>query len=148
MFRRITSILLFAVLAGGNAATAASLCTRSSSQEVGRAPQLHCRMARTTTDTPMSCCQHAAVPHFEQTSSKEASGCCQMSAPLPDQPRPALPGNSSEEFKVRTQAQLLDSSEPVSLSALTPLPPAWVSSTIAFYLDRSDTYLLASAFRI
>jgi hypothetical protein len=70
-----------------------------------------------------------------------------MSAPVPDQPRPALPGNSSEEFRLQTQAQLLDSSEPVSASALASLLE-WVSSTIRFYPDRSDTYLLASTFRI
>ena len=145
MLKRINSILLFVVLAGGNAVTAASLCADSSNQKVGRSP--HCKMARTTTATPMGCCQNVPVPHSEHTS-KEAAGCCEMSAPLPNRPRPALPGNASEEFRFQTQAQLLDSSEPVSLSALTPLPLGWVSSTIAFCLDRSDTYLLASTFRI
>jgi hypothetical protein len=142
MLRRITSILLFVVLTGGNAATAGS-----SSQKASRSPQHHCKMARTTTAPLVSCCQHAPVPRSEETNGKEAWGCCQMSAPMPDQPRPALPGNSSEEFRIQTQAQLLDSSEPVSASALTSLLE-WVSSTIRFYPDRSDTYLLASTFRI
>jgi hypothetical protein len=99
-------------------------------------------MAHTTTATPMSRCQYA-----EQTSKGAADGC-QMSAPLPDQPRPALPGKSSEEFRLQTQTQLLESSEPVSPSAPTLLLPGWVSSTDAFCQDRSDTYLLASTFRI
>ena len=97
------------------------------------------------TAAPMSCCKNVPVP--EQTS-KGTAECCQMSAPLPDQTRPALPGNASEEFRFQTQAQLLNSSEPVSLSALTPLPPGWVASTIAFCPNRSDTFLLTSTFRI
>ena len=147
MLRRITSIILFVVLAGGNAAAAASLCGSSSSQKVGRSHQHPCKMARTTTGTPMSCCQHAPVSDSERTS-KKALGCCQISAPPQGQPRPALPSNASEEFRFQTQTQLLNLSEPVSLSTLPPLPPGWMSSTIAFCLDRSDTYLLASTFRI
>jgi len=99
-----------------------------------------------TAATPMSCCQHAFVQHSEKTG-QGTPGCCEMSAPLPDQSRSPLPGNPSEEFKLQTQSQLLDSSEPVSLSALTPFLLGWVS-TITFCPDRSDTYLLASTFRI
>lgn len=146
MLRRITSIFLFVVLAGGNAGTAASLCAGSSSQKVDRSPQHHCKMGRTMTAAPMSCCQHAPSPHSDQTRLKD-SGCCQMPAPVPDQPRPALTGNSSEEFRLQIQLQLLDSSEPVSPSALASLL-GWVPWTISFCPDRSDTYLLASTFRI
>ena len=54
-------------------------------------------MAGTKAATLMSCGERAPVPHSEQTS-KKASGCCQMSAPVPDQPRSALPDNSFGEF--------------------------------------------------
>jgi hypothetical protein len=147
MFRRITSIFLFAVLAGGDAATAASLCAGSSSQKVGLEAQPHCKMAPTTTDTPKSCCQHGLLPQSEQTR-KNASSCCQISAPPSDQPHPLLPGNSSEEFRLQTQFQMLDSSEPVSQSDLSSMLFRWESSTRGFCPDRSDTYLLASTFRI
>lgn len=147
MLRRITSIILFVLLAGGNAAVAASLCGNSSSQKVGGPPRHHCNMASTTVGTRMSCCQPAPASDSERTIRKTLD-CCQISAPSPDQPRPALPGNASEEFRFQTRAQLLDSSEPVSLSFRTPIPPGWVSSTTAFCLDRSETYLLASTFRI
>lgn len=147
MPRRMTSILLFVLMASGHAATIATVCAASLVQKVDGSPQPHCKIAGTATGTYISCCQQVPVPHSEQTS-KKASGCCQMSAPLPGQPRPALPGNPSEEFKLQTQAQLLESSEPVSVSVLTPLPPGWVYWAIAFCRDRSDTYLLASTFRI
>ena len=88
-------------------------------------------MARTKAATLMSCGEQAPVPHSEQTS-KKASGCCQMSAPVPDQPRSALPGNSFEEFRQETRAQLFDSSELVSPSALGALCPRWAFSTITF----------------
>jgi hypothetical protein len=146
MLRRTTLIFLFIVLAGSNAATPATLCAPSQ-EEAGGSPQNHCKMARTKAPTPMDCCQHAAVTHSEHIR-KGASGCCQMSAPLQDQPRPALPGNSSQEFRQETRAQLLDSSEPISPSAQTLLLPGWLSSTLTFCPDRSDTYLLASTFRI
>jgi hypothetical protein len=146
MLRRTTLIFLFIVLAGSNAATPATLCAPSE-EEAGGSPQNHCKMARMKTPTPMNCCRHAPVS-FREQDNKGASGCCQMSAPLPNQPRPALPGNSSQEFRQETRAQLLDSSEPISPSALTLLLPGWVSSTLTFCPDRSDTYLLASTFRI
>ncbi len=143
--RRITSILLIALLVGGNAGIAVALCTQFSGQKANSITQSHCRMPRTTMAIHMSCCQHDLIPHSEKTS-KRTSGCCEMSAPLPDQSRPLLPGNPSEEFKLQIQSQLLDSSEPISPTTLTFLP-RWVS-TITFCPDRSDTYLLASTFRI
>ena len=147
MFRTITSIVLFVVLVGGNAATAGWFCAPALDHKSGRSVATHCKKAPTKTTTPMSCCRHVPVTNPEEIT-KASADCCQMSAPLPDQPRPALPGNASEEFRFQTQAQLLNSSEPVSLSALTSLPPGWVASTIAFCPDRSDTYLLTSTFRI
>ncbi len=104
-------------------------------------------MAGTKAATLMSCGERAPVPHSEQTS-KKASGCCQMSAPVPDQPRSALPDNSFGEFRQETRAQLLDSSEPVSPSALGALRHRWAFLTITFWPDRSDIYLLGSTFRI
>ncbi len=130
MLSRINFIFLFVVLAGTNAAPAATLCAGSSDQKDGHLPQNHCKIARTTA-TPMSCRQQTPVLHPEQTS-MGARGCCQMSAPLPDQPRPALPGNSREEFRLQIQSQLFDSSEPISPSALAPLLPGWVFSMMAF----------------
>jgi len=141
MLRRSTSIIMFVVL--GNAAASAPLWAGSS-----RSTHHHCEMARTPTGTLVSCCQHAPVPDSEQTG-KMGLACCQISAPWPDdQTRATVPGNASEELRLQTHAQLLKSSEPVSPSALAPLAPGWVSSTTGFRLDRSDTYLLASAFRI
>jgi hypothetical protein len=103
-------------------------------------------MAQTTMAALMSCCQRALVSHHDQAG-QESLGCCQMSAPLPDQPNTTLPGGSSDEFRLQTQSQLLDSSQSISPFALTPFLPAWIS-TITFCPDRSDTYLLASTFRI
>ena len=146
MLKRTISILLLVLLVGGNAGTAAALCFQLSGEKAGSSAQDRCRKARTTTATPMSCCQRMLVPHSEKTS-KGAPGCCQVSAPLPDQSWSLLPCNSSEEFKLQTQSQLLDSSEPISPSAVRSFLPGW-ALTITFCPDRSDTYLLASAFRI
>jgi len=147
MFRAITSLVLFVVLVGGNAATAATFCAPSVDHKGGRSAPSHCKRAPMKTATPMSCCQHMPLTHPEEIT-KGSADCCQMSAPFPDQSRSTPPANSSEEFRLHTQAQLLDSSEPVSPSALTSLLSRWVSSTTGFCPDRSDTYLLASTFRI
>jgi hypothetical protein len=146
MLRRITSIFLFAILASGSAVTAATLCSRSSTQKTERTPQSQCKMAQITMAALLSCCQPTLFPHHKQAG-QESSGCCQMSAPLQDQPGAALPNSSSDEFRLQTQSQLLDSSQPISLLAPTPFLPAWISA-ITFCPDRSETYLLASTFRI
>ena len=144
MFRAITSILLFVGLVGSNAATGASFCAPTVDYEGGRSSAAHCKTAPQKTTTPMICCQHMSVTHSEEIT-KGSADCCQISAPLPDQSRSAPPANSSEEFRLQTHSQLLDSSVPVHPLAMTF---AWVSSTMAFFPDRSDTYLLAAAFRI
>jgi hypothetical protein len=82
---------------------------------------------------------------YPEEIAKGSADCCQMSAPFPDPSRSAAPANSSEEFRLQTHSQLLDSSVPLPSSAMAF---AWASSTIAFCPDRSDTYLLASTFRI
>jgi hypothetical protein len=146
MLRRITSILLFVVLTGGSEITAKAFCAQSSMQRAEGAFQRRCEMAQTMMATLASCCQRALVSHHEQAH-KESSSCCQMSTPLPDQPNTALPGSSSDDFRLQTQSQLLDSSQPISPLALTPFLPSWVS-TIEFCPDRSDIYLMASTFRI
>ena len=144
MFRAITSIVLFVVLVGGNAATRATLCAPSVDHKGGRSASAHCKTAPMKTTTPMSCCQHMPVTHSEEIT-RGSADCCQISAPFSDQSRFASPANCSEEFRLQTHSQLLDSSVPVLQAALAlPCP----SSTIAFCPDRSDTYLLASTFRI
>ena len=144
MFRAITSIVLFVGLVGSNAATGASFCAPTVDHEGGRSTAAHCKTAPQKTTTLMICCQHMPVAHSEEIT-KGSADCCQISAPLPDQSRSAPPANSSEEFRLQTHSQLLDSAVPVLRSALA-LPCR--SSTIAFCPDRSDTYLLAAAFRI
>jgi hypothetical protein len=144
MSRAITSIVLFVVLVGSNAATGASFCAPTVDHKGGRSTAAHCKTAPQKTTTPMVCCQHMPVTHSEEIT-KGSPDCCQISAPLPDQSRSAPPANSSEEFRLQTLSQWLDSSGPVLQPALTlPCP----SSTIAFCPDRSDTYLLASTFHI
>ena len=144
MFRVITTIVLFVVLVGSNAATRATLCAPSVDYQGGRSAAAHCKTAPMKTTTPMTCCQHMPVMHSEEIT-KGSADCCQISAPFPDQSRSAPPANCSEEFRLQTHSQLLDSSVPVLPSALAlPCP----SSRIAFCPDRSDTYLLASTFRI
>jgi hypothetical protein len=144
MSRTITSILLFVALVGVNAATAVMSCAPSQDHKDRSVAPVHCKKAPTKTATPMSCCRHVPRTHSEQIS-KGSPGCCQMSAPLPDESRSTPPANSSEAFRLQTHSQLLDSSVPVHPLAMTF---AWVSSTMAFFPDRSDTYLLASTFRI
>ena len=144
MSRTITSILLFVALVGVNAATAVMSCSPSQDHKDRSVAQAHCKKAPTKTATSMSCCRHVPRTHSEQIS-KELPGCCQMSAPLPDESRSAPPANSSEEFRLQTHSQLLDTSGPLPSSALAF---AWASSTMSFCPDRSDTYLLASTFRI
>jgi len=144
MFRTITSTLLFIALVGVNVATAAKSCAPSVDPKDRRFSPAHCKKAPTKTATSMSCCRHVSRTNSEQIS-KGLPGCCQMSAPLPDGSRSAPAANSSEEFRLQTHSQLLDSSGPLSSS--TPAF-AWTSSTMAFCPDRSDTYLLASSFRI
>src|SRR5215831_13633200 len=90
----------------------------------------------------MVCCQHK-LPSLEPPST-EASGCCQMSAPLPDLPGAALPVNSEQDFGLQTLPQLLNSSELVFPPALTHLFAGRVSLAVAFCPDRSDTHLFAS----
>jgi hypothetical protein len=82
--------------------------------------------------------------HSEEIT-KGSPDCCQISAPFPAQSRSAPPANSSEEFRLQTLSQLLDSSGPLLSSAMAF---AWASSTITFCSDRSDTYLRVSTFRI
>ena len=144
MSRTITSILLFVALVGVNVATAAKSCAPSLDHKDRSIAQAHCKKAPAKTATLMSCCRHVPRTHSEQIS-KELPGCCQMSAPLPDESRSAPPANSSEAFRLQTHSQLLDSSVPVHPLTMTF---AWVSSTMTFFPDRSDTYLLASTFRI
>ena len=143
MFRTITSTLLFVALVGVNAATAVMSCASQDHKDRSVAPA-HCKKAPAKTATLMSCCRHVPRTHSEQIS-KGSPGCCQMSAPLPDESRSAPPANSSEAFRLQTHSQLLDSSVPVHPLTMTF---AWVSSTMSFCPDRSDTYLLASTFRI
>ena len=144
MSRTITSILLFVALVGVNAATAAKSCAPSVDHKDRRATASHCKKAPAKTATPMSCCRHVPVTHSEEIS-KGSPDCCQMSAPFPDQSRSTPPATSSEEFRLQTLSQLLDSSGQLPLSAV---PFASTSSTITFCPDRSDTYLLVSTFRI
>ena len=144
MFKVITSIVLFVVLVGGNAVTGATLCAPSVDHKRSRSSEAHCKTAPMKTTTPMSCCRHVPVTYPEEIT-KGSADCCQISAPFPDQARSGPPADSSEEFRLQTHSQLLDSSGPLSSS--TPAF-AWTSSTMAFCPDRSDTYLLAAAFRI
>jgi hypothetical protein len=144
MSRTITSILLFVALVGVNAATAMMSCASSPDHKDRSVAPVHCKKAPTKTATPMSCCQHVPRTHSEKIS-KGSADCCQVSAPFPDKSRSVPPATSSEEFRLQTHSQLLDSSVPVHPLAMTF---AWVSSTMAFFPDRSDTYLLASTFRI
>jgi len=144
MFKVITSIVLFVVLVGGNAVTGATRCAPSVDHKRSRSAEAHCKTAPRKTTTPMSCCQHMPVTHSEEIT-KGSPDCCQISAPFPDQSRSAPPADSSEEFRLQTHSQLQDSSVLVLQSALALL---CLSSTIAFCPDRSDTYLLASTFRI
>jgi hypothetical protein len=146
MLRRITSILLFVVLTGGSEITAKAFCAQSSMQRAEGAFQRRCEMAQTTMATLASCCQRALFSHHEQAR-KESSTCCQISTPLSDQPNTALPGSSSDDLRLQTQSQLLDSSQPTSPSTLTHFLSTWMS-TVTFRPDRSETYLLASIFRI
>jgi hypothetical protein len=145
MSKRTIPILLTILLLGANGAGAAAGCGDASGKNPDTAVS-DCKMNQPSMPSKMmSCCRPSPVSLREDN--QGASGCCQMSAPRPDQPRPALPGNSSEKFRQGTRAQLLDSSEPVSPLALTLLVPGWVSSA-TFCPDRSDTYLLESTFRI
>ena len=144
MSRTLTSILLLVALVGVNAATAAKSCVPSADQKDGRFAPTHCKKAPTKRATPMSCCRH--VPRTHSTEISEGSpDCCQMSTPFQDESRSAPPANSSEEFRLQTHSQLLDSSVPLPSSTQVF---ASTSSPIAFCPDRSDTYLLASTFRI
>jgi hypothetical protein len=71
-----------------------------------------------------------------------------MSAPSPVLPDPALPTNSSDDIRLQGLSQLLNSSDPTSWSTLAHLFIEWPSRAVAFSPDQSDTYLLASTFRI
>ena len=144
MSRTITSILLFVALVGVNAATAVMSCAPSQDHKDRSVAPVHCKKAPTKTATPMSCCQHVPRTHSEEIS-KGSADCCQMSAPFPGKSRAVPPAASSEEFRLQTHSQLLASSVPLPSSTLVFTS---VSSTIAFCPDRSDTYLLASTFRI
>jgi len=140
MFRTITSIVLFVILVGGDAATGASFCGSSVDHKGDRPAVTYCKGAATNAETPMSCCQHMPLTHPEAIT-KASADCCQMSR-FPDEGRSAPPANCSEEFRLQTHSRLL---EPLPSSAMAL---AWASSTIAYCPDRSDTYLLASSFRI
>ena len=144
MFRAITSIALLVVLVGGNATTAAAFCAPTVDHKSDRSAATHCKKTPTKTAAPMSCCQRTPFGHSEEIA-KGSADCCQMRAPLPGQSRSTQPANSSEEFRLQTHSQLLDSSEPLLSSAMAF---AGVSSTISFCPNRSDTYLLVSTFRI
>ena len=143
MFRTITSILLFVALVGANAATAAKSCAPSADYKDRQVAPLHCKKAPTKTATPMSCCRHVPRTHSEEIS-KGSPDCCQISAPFPDESRSVPTATSSEEFRLQTHSQLLDSSARLPSSTLAF---AW-TSTMAFCQDHSDTYLLVSTFRI
>ena len=144
MSRTITSILLLVALVSVNAATTMMSCASSPDHKDRSVAPVHCKKAPTKTATPMSCCQHVPRSHSEKIS-KGSADCCQVSAPFPDKSRSVPPATSSEEFRLQTHSQLLDSSVPLPSSTLAF---ASASSTIAFCPDRSDIYLLASTFRI
>ena len=147
MFRTITSIVLFVVLVGGNAATAGWFCAPALDHKSGRSVATHCKKAPTKTTTPMSCCRHVPVTNPEEIT-KASADCCQMSAPLPEQPRPALPGNGFRGVQVSNSGSTVELIRAGFAISVDVLPPGWVASTIAFCPDRSDTYLLTSTFRI
>ena len=144
MSRTITSILLFVALVSVNSATAVMSCAPSLNHKDRSDARVHCKKGPAKTATSMSCCRHVPRTHSEEIT-KRSPDCCQMSAPLPDESRSTPPANSSEAFRLQTHSQLLDSSVPLPSSTLAFVPS---SSTIAFCLDRSETYLLASTFRI
>ena len=144
MFRTITSILLFVALVSVNAATAVMSCAPSLDHKDRSVAPVHCKKAPTKTATPMSCCRHVPRTHSEEIS-KGSADCCQLSAPFPNESRSAPPATSCQEFRLQTHSQLVDSSGPLPSLALAF---AWASSKISFCPDRSDTYLLASTFRI
>jgi hypothetical protein len=144
MFRTITSIVLFVALVGGNAVNAVMSCAPSEDHKIARYAATHCKGALTKTATPMSCCRHMPVTYSEEITTGSPD-CCQISAPFPDQSRSATPANSSQEFRLQTPSQFLDPSGPLPSLAMTF---AWPSLRITFCPDRSDTYLLASTFRI
>ena len=142
MFRTLTSIPLLVALIAVNAATAAKLCVPSVDQKGHRFAPTHCKQAPTKTPNRPTCCKHA--PRSDSTEiSKALPNCCQMSAPFPRKSPSAPPANASEEFRLHAHSR--DSLEPLPSS--TPAFAA-ASSTMAFCPDRSDTYLLASTFRI
>ena len=144
MSRTITSILLFVALVSVNAATVVMSCAPSLDQKDRSVAPVHCKKAPTKTATSMSCCRRVPRTHSKEIS-KGLADCCQMSAPFPGKSRSVPPATSSGEFRLQTHSQLLDSSVPLPSSIVAF---ASASSTIAFCPDRSDTYLLASTFRI
>jgi len=146
MFKRSVVILLLIALAGGNAAATTALCAGLSRGGAGLTPKKYCRMTHDAA-TLMICCQHKYGPSASRLE-RQVSGCCQMSAPLPVLPDPALPASLSDEARLQALSQLLNSSDRVSSSTLTYLLAGWFSPAVAFSPDRSDTYLLASTFRI
>jgi hypothetical protein len=137
------TILLFVLLAGGNT-TAMVVYGEACQGNADGTSQKDCRMPKTV-GIPIGCCPHKTAPLPGYLS--QNYGCCQMSAPGPDEPRPALPA-ASEGARLRADFQLLDSSEPDSPSTPTPLLYAWAGLSLAFCPDCSDTYLFASTFRI
>jgi hypothetical protein len=140
MFRRSTAIFLFMALTSSNAAAATALCADLSKGGADQIFKRHCKMTQETW-VSMVCCPHQLGP-------SEASDCCKISAPPPDLPGPALPATSTEDFGLQTLLQLLNSSEPVPAATLTQLLARCISLAVSFCPDRSDTYRLASTFRI
>ena len=142
MLRRITSTLLFLLLTSGGSASATASCARSSTQTGQPSSPTQCKMARITPRT--NCCWHTSVHDHGKIS--ESLGCCQMSAPFQQRPDGALPSSTSSQFKLQASSLALASSP---LTSPLALPRFWsVWATIAFCPDRSETYLLASTFRI
>jgi len=144
IMKRAIPILLTILLLGTHSAIPAALCG-STPVETGGTASKHCKMSQTTLLSPMSCCR--PVDRGQRlTSAKKFPGCCHISLPLPNQPRPALPGSSSDEFRSHIQLQASDL-DVASVPLQTSLCSAGVSA-IAFHLDRSDSYLQSSSFRI
>ena len=146
MFRGNSIVALFVVLTISNVAGATVWCARSSRGGTNLASRTRCVRAQETAAS-MACCRHNhhCTPMIL---GHKILRCCQLSAPSPMQPDPALPANSSDDVRLQGLSQLLNVWDPVSSSTLTYLPAGWMSLTVAFCPDRSDTYLLTSIFRI
>ena len=141
---KLTSFFLAGMLVVGAARTPDAQRNCAAEREESSPTRPHCGMSGDMR-RPMSCCRSLQVP-CQMVTSVVAGSCCNLSAPLRNQPSVPASDSAMELKQIRANA-FLALLTPFLVEPSAGIIPTASSSPLAF-LDGSDTYLLKATFRI